>query len=179
MSATGGFKLNSMLTFVPQSHEKALKQAFYNVAAILFVLMACVAAVAVYYIMEPFFSPLIWAVLFGSVLHPIKQSFTNGVKTWITSLQASGTPVCLGIATFPIMIIDRVSEIVLFLVARFWKIILAAAATVILGGILLYILPYNLIFQFLVLIGNVIIALASGIMSCLSIYLVCVFIITM
>ncbi|KAG1678138.1 Transmembrane protein 245 [Nymphon striatum] len=172
MSDTSAFKLDSMLTFIPEGHEKPLKQAFYNVAAILFVIMACAAAVAVYYIMEPFFSPLIWAVLFGSVLHPIKQSFTNVVKTWLTGLQGTGTPVCLGIATFPIMIVDRVSENILFLLAQFWKIILAAAAAGVLGGVLLYILPYNLIFNFLILIGNVIMALASGIMSCLSIYLV-------
>lgn len=172
MSESVGFRLNNMLTFVPQSHEKALKQAFYNTAAILFVILACVAAVAVYYIMEPFFSPLLWAVLFGSVLHPIKQSLTDVVKAWFGRLQASGTPGCLGVVAFPIMIVDRVSNRWLHLISKFWKIMLVTALAASTGLCVLYIFPYQLLFAAIILFKNVIVSLASGVMGCLSLYVV-------
>lgn len=101
------FDISNLL---PEGHEKAFKQAFYNVAAIVFVLFILVACVAVYYVLEPFLSPLLWAVLFGSVLHPFKQSMTVIVKQWLLSLQSSGTPLTVGALTSPFLIVDYVSE---------------------------------------------------------------------
>lgn len=95
---------------VPQGHEKALKQAFYNVAAILFVVFVFVAGIAVYYVLEPFLQPLLWAVLFGSVLHPLKHSLTVVLKNWLKSLHSTSTPLALGVMMFPLGIVDRISE---------------------------------------------------------------------
>lgn len=95
---------------VPQGHEKALKQAFYNVAAILFVVFVFVAGIAVYYVLEPFLQPLLWAVLFGSVLHPLKHSLTVVLKNWLNNLHNTSTPLALGVMMFPLGIVDRISE---------------------------------------------------------------------
>jgi hypothetical protein len=97
-------------SFLPEGHEKAFKQAFYNVAASVFVIFIFVAFVAVYYVLEPFLRPLLWAVLFGSVLHPFKQSMTVVLKSWLQTLETSGTPLTVGAVTSPFLIIDHVSE---------------------------------------------------------------------
>lgn len=97
-------------SFLPEGHEKAFKQAFYNVAASVFVLFIIVACVAVYYVLEPFLRPLLWAVLFGSVLHPFKHTMTVVLKSWIQTLQLSGTPLTVGAVTSPFLIFDHISE---------------------------------------------------------------------
>lgn len=101
-------------TLLPEGHEKAFKQAFYNVAAIVFVLFILVACVAVYYVLEPFLTPLLWAVLFGSVLHPFKRGLTSTAKRWLASLQSTGTPLTVGAVTAPFVLVDVVSE-------RMWR----------------------------------------------------------
>src|SRR5690348_2661744 len=46
--------LNDMFTFLPEGHEKAIKQAFYNTATILFVFGVICGLIACYFVLEPF-----------------------------------------------------------------------------------------------------------------------------
>ncbi|KAG8180782.1 hypothetical protein JTE90_023749 [Oedothorax gibbosus] len=101
------FDISNLL---PEGHEKAFKHAFYNVAAIVFVLFILVACIAVYYVLEPFLRPLLWAGLFGSVLHPFKHSMTVVSKQWILSLQKSSTPLTVGALSAPFLVVDHFSE---------------------------------------------------------------------
>ncbi|XP_060582573.1 transmembrane protein 245-like isoform X2 [Ruditapes philippinarum] len=96
----------TILNNLPKEHEKAIKQAFYNTAANIFVLLACATTVAVYFILESFLKPLLWAVLCGAFLYPFKRSLTSALRNWLTSLHKSETPFLVGLAVTPIKCAD-------------------------------------------------------------------------
>ena len=77
-------------------NEKLLKQAFFNAAANIFVLLAILASIAVFYVLELFLRPLLWATLTGSFLYPFKKAATGCVQNWLNCLSDSGTPLFIG-----------------------------------------------------------------------------------
>ena len=91
-------------------HEKAMKQAFYNTAALVFVILSGAISVAVYYVLEAFLRPLLWAALCGTFLHPFKSAGTRIVRSWLTSLRDSHTPFAIGIALIPVQIVDKSTD---------------------------------------------------------------------
>ncbi|CAG5130480.1 unnamed protein product [Candidula unifasciata] len=102
--------LNTVWQYLPQGHEKALKQAFYNTAANIFVVIAAAVAVTVYFILAPFIRPLYWALLCGTFLYPFKRSLTNLLRQWLKGLDKSGTPFAVGLAILPLQIGNSLAE---------------------------------------------------------------------
>ncbi|XP_071451759.1 transmembrane protein 245 [Hetaerina americana] len=104
---------DSVLNFIPQGHEKALKHALYNAIAICLMFICVTGIVALFYILEPFIKPLLWAVLCGSVLYPFKQALANIITMWLQELNRCSTPLAFGLVLAPIQIMDAASEWVL------------------------------------------------------------------
>ncbi|KAL4229343.1 hypothetical protein ACF0H5_012382 [Mactra antiquata] len=96
----------TLLNKLPKEHEKAIKLAFYNTAANIFVLLAFAAAIAVYFILEAFLKPLLWAVLCGAFLYPFKRTLTSVLRGWLTSLSQSETPFLVGLIITPLKCAD-------------------------------------------------------------------------
>lgn len=103
---------------LPQGHDKPVKQALYNSVAFFLLFICCAAGYAVYMILEPFIKPLMWAVLVGSALHPMKNSLRLKFQSWFQTLDTSNTPVILGVLLLPLNVTNEVAE---FLGENLWK----------------------------------------------------------
>lgn len=99
-----------VISLLPRGHEEALKQAFYNVAAICLFLVMSAAAMAVYFILEPFVKPLLWAMLIGSVLHPFKHKSVIIARGWLNQLKDEETLLALGLLSIPLKLLDMMAE---------------------------------------------------------------------
>jgi len=104
-------------------HDQMLKQAIYNTGANVFVVLAGLGVVALYWVLESFFRPLIWAMLCGAFLHPFKYQVTKIIKSWLTGLKTSGTPFIFGVFKFPIDLLDSISESLINSLRRRWRVI--------------------------------------------------------
>ena len=129
-----------------QQNKKALKLAFYNTAALVFVALSVCAAVAVYYVLEPFLRPLLWAALCGAFLYPFKWKLTQIVRGFLRSLRESKTPVVIGAMMVPFQLANNISDIVGSFVLKKIRIFTMFCVIAAFGYVLYIIQPFNEIF---------------------------------
>ncbi|CAH8456612.1 unnamed protein product [Heterobilharzia americana] len=90
---------------------KAVRQAFYNGAAFIVLSLICAAVLAVYYTLQVFVRPLLWAVLCGTVLYPFKNSLTDIIRGWVRRVDAEDQLLLVETVLVPFRISNAVSTI--------------------------------------------------------------------
>lgn len=108
-------------TSLSQKHEEAWTQACFNAVAFIFVFITGCICLAVYYVLEPFLHPLMWAVLIGMVLHPFKYAGTSQIKEWLTYLDMTGIPLSLGLLFSPVFIFNWLTQYFEYCFMSSWK----------------------------------------------------------
>ncbi|VDL70504.1 unnamed protein product [Nippostrongylus brasiliensis] len=133
-----------------REQQTALQFAFFN--ALLFVLTAlCLCCIfALYKMMYMFLSPMLWAVLVGTVLFPFKKKVTDVVQGWLSNLQKNNTPLVVGVLSMPFCGIKDFSE-------KVYSTAVSTTGLQILGGyVALKVLTYERTFVYLIgFIGRV------------------------
>lgn len=123
--------------FCPK-YEKPLKKAFYNGIALLLISACSVFAFGSFIILEPFLKPLFWALLCGSVLHPLKHKISSHFKTWIVWVESTdlGIPIMLGIVSCPVKLFLDLSEYIGESIWKHWVKIAGTLFMTIISGLM-------------------------------------------
>ena len=87
-----------------------MKHAFYNVAALTFIFASGATATAVFFILQPFVKPLLWAMLIGSVLHPVKHKLVIRTRKWLDGLGDDKSMLAFEFLSLPVKIVDVSAE---------------------------------------------------------------------
>ena len=128
-----------------QKQEEAWEQAWLNALAFAFLFIAGGVFLAVYYILEPFLQPLLWAALIGTLLHPFKHTGTSRIKQWLQYLESSNVPLSVGLVLFPAFFFNWCSHTFEYYVGLYWgHLLLSSAGMVCLTAVYALSLPIHL-----------------------------------
>ena len=115
-----------------QKHEESWTQACFNAVAFVFVFITGCVCLAVYYVLEPFLHPLMWAVLIGMVLHPFKYASTSQIKEWLTYLDTTGIPLSVGLFLSPAFVFNWLTQYFEYCFMSSWKTIVGLVSLIVL-----------------------------------------------
>jgi len=127
-------------------HEKALKSAFYNTAALVFVLISGVILVGAYFVLEAFLRPLIWASLCGAFIFPFKKGISKLVHNWLNTLNTDNIPLAVGLSLLPLQAVNETVDILGWIMKANAKLLVAVLAIFFAGFLLVVYQPYYYIY---------------------------------
>lgn len=102
------FSIARDASFNSSENQKALKIAFYNTAAFVFVGVLFYTCIQVFYILEFCITPLLWALLLGAVLYPVKQKGKALILEGLEHQMDSGMPMVVGLAVLPFALLQKI-----------------------------------------------------------------------
>ena len=102
-------RLTAYLTSDDKNTTKALQQAAYSTISTFFLILCLAVAVCIYFILEPFLRPLLWALLCGTLLHPLKHTITERFKLKLDLLTRYDIPLLIGIFISPVVYLNELS----------------------------------------------------------------------
>ena len=144
-------------------------QAWYNAVALVFIFVTGCILLSVYYVLEPFLHPLLWAVLIGMVLHPFKYLSSSEITQWLLSIRKSGIPLTVGAVFTPLFLFNWLSDKLTHMVIGSWKMI-AGLALGIIVLLFMYILSMHVyVYKILEVVMNFLDVVGSAITSSLYI----------
>ena len=155
-------RLTTYLTSDDKNTTKALQQAAYTTISTFFLIVCLSVAVCIYFILEPFLRPLLWAMLCGTLLHPLKYAITERFKQRLDLMTSYDVPLFIGIIISPVFYLNELSA---FLECQFlvhWKVVTGLSMLCVL---LHSTLPYHNIFTgWLIYCGGVL----NNLMHCVD-----------
>ena len=87
-----------------------ITNAILNSLTICFVILLIGTLVAVYFVLEPFLRPLLWALLIGSALFPFKHRLTRVTKAWLQDIRRCNNSVTIQSATLPFKVANWIID---------------------------------------------------------------------
>lgn len=115
---------------ISAKQDDAWTQATFNAAVLVLLVIAGCICWAVYRVLEPFLHPLLWAILIGSILHPLKKSGTDSISTWLSGLKEKRIPLSVGIVLSPLYLFNYLSSQLGKAVGTYWETMLASVLRV-------------------------------------------------
>lgn len=101
-----------------------MKQAFYNAAAIYFILLLCVMVLYVSEVFKAFTRPLLWAVLCGTFLFPFKKTSNEFMSAKLSHCRAVGLPLSLYLTLLPFWLMNDAGDLIVRVFQRHWTMFL-------------------------------------------------------
>ncbi|KRZ78614.1 Arginine--tRNA ligase, cytoplasmic, partial [Trichinella papuae] len=87
--------------WIPAEDMASFKTAFYTAALFTFLAVVFSLLGSVCCLLASFAQPILWAVLFGTVLFPLKKSLVNAFECWLDEIQHTQTPFAVGLLVLP------------------------------------------------------------------------------
>ncbi|XP_003376353.1 arginyl-tRNA synthetase, cytoplasmic [Trichinella spiralis] len=87
--------------WIPAEDMTPFKTAFYTVALFTFLVVVFSLLGSVCCLLASFAQPILWAVLFGTVLFPLKKSLANALECWLDEIHNTQTPFAVGLLVLP------------------------------------------------------------------------------
>lgn len=131
--------LNEVINqYLPQGHEKLIRNALFNSISFCLILLVIVTLVAVYFILEPFLRPLLWALLLGSALFPFKQKLTRVTRRWLNQIKDNNHSVTIESISLPLKISNWIMDSVIDIMMDYAKLLAAIFVTLLSIHLLIY-----------------------------------------